>query len=86
MYHKHESCFVHCNDEHDTDALFGELCLLAPESFGFSTRMPVGLKVKRRVLLINVDKYIHDLPVGDLLNQIISKNAWLDILLMFTKC
>ena len=60
--------------------LFGEPCLLALESFGFLARMPMELRAKRTVLLRNVDKYIYDLPVGDLLNQLNSKNAWLDII------
>ena len=42
--------------------------------------MPIELKVKRSVFLINVNKFIHDLLVGDLLNEINSKNAWLDII------
>ena len=28
IHHKHELCSVHCNDEHDTDILFGESCSL----------------------------------------------------------
>ena len=26
-YHEYKSCFVHCNDEHDTDVLFDKPCL-----------------------------------------------------------
>ena len=68
--HNRNVCFVYCNNDRDTDTIFSEPCVTALESFGFTANMPLELKVKRSIVIKNIDKFICEQPQEELINEL----------------
>ena len=77
-------CFVHCNEDTDTDSLFTEHCTLALSKVGFTLQnKPVQVKVKCNIFLRNIDKSLYEMADDDFLKEVNSKNSWLEAVAVF---